>query len=77
MPLLSKRHVATVGALAAALLLAAPPARAQQRGVLRAPVKVGEVAPDFSLPASDGRTHHLAEARDARRVVLVLFRGSW
>ncbi len=40
-------------------------------------VKVGEQAPDFSLPASDGKTYRLADLRGAKRLVLVIFRGVW
>ena len=40
-------------------------------------VKVGDSAPDFSLPASDGKTYHLADLRGRKRLVLVIFRGVW
>jgi peroxiredoxin Q/BCP len=33
----------------------------------------GDVAPDFSLPGSDGRTYRLAEYRGRRAVVLAWF----
>ena len=33
----------------------------------------GDLAPDFSLPGSDGRTHSLAEHRGVRPVVLAWF----
>lgn len=46
---------------------------AAQAGV----VKVGERAPDFSLPASDGKTYRLADLRGVKRLVLVIFRGVW
>jgi len=36
-------------------------------------LKVGDAAPDFSLPGSDGRTHTLAEHRGKRVVVLAWF----
>jgi len=48
------------------LLLSCAPARA-------ADLKVGDPAPDFSLPGSDGKTHSLAEHRGQRVVVLAWF----
>ncbi len=33
----------------------------------------GDVAPDFSLPGSDGRTYRLADYRGRRAVVLAWF----
>src|SRR5262245_56389089 len=38
--------------------------------------RVGEQFPDFTLPASDGTTFHLAGAR-GRRLLLVFYRGAW
>ena len=42
-------------------------------GVRAADLKVGDPAPDFSLPGSDGKTHSLAEHRAERVVVLAWF----
>lgn len=59
---------------------AAGPAQAQDppdRPAQAAIVKVGEQAPDFSLPASDGKTYRLADLRGRKRLVLVIFRGVW
>jgi peroxiredoxin Q/BCP len=36
-------------------------------------LKVGDVAPAFSLPGSDGRTHSLAEHKGKSAVVLAWF----
>ncbi len=36
-------------------------------------LKVGDMAPDFTLPASDGKTYHLADFRGKRAVVLAWF----
>lgn len=36
-------------------------------------LKVGDAAPDFALPGSDGKTHSLAEHRGQRAVVLAWF----
>lgn len=53
-------------ALAFALLLAAPAASA-------ASLAVGDPAPDFSLPGSDGEPHSLADHRGQRGVVIAWF----
>jgi peroxiredoxin Q/BCP len=36
-------------------------------------LKVGDMAPDFTLPASDGKTYHLADFKGKRAVVLAWF----
>jgi peroxiredoxin Q/BCP len=36
-------------------------------------LKVGDMAPAFSLPGSDGRTHTLAASKDKQAVVLAWF----
>ena len=36
-------------------------------------LKVGEPAPDFELPGTDGNTHRLADHRGHRFVVLAWF----
>ena len=36
-------------------------------------LKPGDMAPDFSLPGSDGRTYTLAEFRHVRPVVIAWF----
>jgi peroxiredoxin Q/BCP len=48
------------------LLLSCAPLRGAE-------LKVGDLAPDFSLPGSDGRTHSLAENRGQRVTVLAWF----
>ena len=53
--------------IAAVLALLAAPSAAW------AGVDVGEPAPAFSLPGSDGETHSLAEHRGKRGVVLAWF----
>ncbi len=40
-------------------------------------VKVGDVAPDFTLENMDGRRVTLSEAYSKKKVVLVFYRGQW
>lgn len=40
-------------------------------------VKVGDVAPDFTLEALDGRRLTLSSYRGQKNVVLVFYRGHW
>jgi peroxiredoxin Q/BCP len=42
-------------------------------GQLEPGLRPGDVAPDFSLPGSDGRTYSLADFRGQRPVVLAWF----
>lgn len=42
-------------------------------GVAHAEPKVGDVAPDFSLPGTDGKTHKLSDLRDKQVVVVAWF----
>ena len=48
---------------------------ASTTGMAQAPVelKVGDVAPAFSAPGSDGKTHTLAESKGKQAVVLAWF----
>lgn len=36
-------------------------------------LKVGDAAPDFSLPGTDGKTHRLADFKGRQAVVLAWF----
>ena len=59
------RALLTIGlaaALAAGVMAQAP-----------AELKVGDTAPDFTLPGTDGKTHKLSEYRGKRAVVLAWF----
>ena len=40
-------------------------------------VKAGDVAPDFTVEALDGRFITLSEYRGQKNVVLVFYRGHW
>jgi hypothetical protein len=77
------RVMKTTGAVAAAALLAlacqgqptpssaADPADAAIPGARE--LKVGDTAPEFSLPGTDGRTYRLADFRGRQAVVLAWF----
>ena len=58
-----------VGGLGAVLSLVTSVAGAQTPAVL----KVGDMAPAFSAPGSDGKTHTLAESKGKQAVVLAWF----
>jgi peroxiredoxin Q/BCP len=55
------------------LVLAAWMWPATATGVSRAELKVGDQAPPFTLPGSDGRTYRLADFRGKQVVVLAWF----
>lgn len=56
--------LATLAVPAAAQAADSPPA---------AELKVGDMAPDFKLPASDGKTYRLSDFKGKRAVVLAWF----
>jgi thioredoxin-dependent peroxiredoxin len=58
----------SLGVLAVALVLTATTAAVQTPVEL----KVGDLAPDFSLPGSDGKTHKLSDLK-GKAVVLAWF----
>ncbi len=58
-----------VGLAAALSLVSTSLGRAQEPALL----KVGDMAPGFSAPGSDGKTHTLAESRGKQAVVLAWF----
>ena len=63
-----------LGSLVAAVSLAAASAAAQQtpQTPVEPKLKVGEVAPAFSLPGTDGKTHKLSDYK-GKTVVLAWF----
>lgn len=40
-------------------------------------VKVGQTAPDFALPNTDGAVYRLSQATAVQPVILVFYRGDW
>jgi cytochrome oxidase Cu insertion factor (SCO1/SenC/PrrC family) len=48
-------------------------AAADAPGTPATELKVGDMAPDFTLPASDGKTYHLADFKGKKAVVLAWF----
>ena len=58
------RRLALAGAIGASLLAQAPPSST---------LKVGDKAPDFTLPSTDGGTVHLADFIGKSTVVLAFF----
>jgi cytochrome oxidase Cu insertion factor (SCO1/SenC/PrrC family) len=76
---LVQKTVVVLGSLVVGFAVAGP-AWAQgpaEKTAEAAIVKVGETAPDFALPASDGKTYRLADLRGSKPLVLVIFRGVW
>lgn len=63
--------------LVLALVLASMPVAAQQKAPANAPpptaLKVGDVAPDFTLPAIDGTKVTLSSFKGKKTVVLAFF----
>ncbi len=73
-----------VSGLCMALLLAsslawaqqAPPAQAQAAKPPAPPkthLKIGDVAPDFSLPGTDGKTYKLSDFKGKKTVILAFY----
>jgi peroxiredoxin Q/BCP len=67
--LMRLKSLATVGIAAVLGLVSSVTGRAQEPVEL----KVGDAAPAFSLPGSDGKTHSLADSKGKRAVVLAWF----
>jgi peroxiredoxin Q/BCP len=62
---------AFVAALSVGLMAQAPAAPAQADPAVE--LKVGDTAPDFTLPASDGKTYKLSDFRGKQAVVVAWF----
>ena len=75
----------TLGVVAAAALFAAaqataqqspptqPPAKQPQAAIAHTNLKIGDVAPDFTLPDNAGHQVHLADYRGKKNVVLAFY----
>ena len=54
-------------------LLFAEAAAPLSSAAIQARLEAGEMAPDFALPASDGKTYRLSDYRGKRAVVIAWF----
>jgi peroxiredoxin Q/BCP len=64
------KSLVSVGLAAVLGVMSGSTGRAQAPAV---ELKVGDAAPAFSLPGSDGKTHGLADSKGKRAVVLAWF----
>jgi cytochrome oxidase Cu insertion factor (SCO1/SenC/PrrC family) len=63
-----------LGSIALLLLLGSVAALAQAPAAPpAAKLKVGDLAPDFTLPATDGKTYRLSDFRGQKNVVLAFY----
>lgn len=62
----------TMSALAQQAAQPAAPPTAQPPAV-KTHLKVGDVAPDFNLPGTDGKTYKLSDFKGKKTVVLAIF----
>jgi len=63
----------TMGIIASAQQPAPPKANAQQPTAPKTNLKVGDVAPDFTLPSTAGEKVKLSDFRDKKNVVLAFY----
>jgi peroxiredoxin len=55
------------------LLALSTSALAQQQPPIKTHLKVGDAAPDFTLPATDGKTYKLSDFKGKKNVVLAFY----
>lgn len=62
-------------ALAVSVMAQTPPAQppAAQPPAIKTHLKVGDAAPDFTLPGTDGKTYKLSDFKGKKTVVLAIF----
>ncbi len=64
---------ATIGVLLLLLTAAQTPLAAQEEAIAKTNLKVGDVAPDFTLPSDQGKPMHLSDFRGKKNVVLAFY----
>jgi cytochrome oxidase Cu insertion factor (SCO1/SenC/PrrC family) len=70
---MKKRILSVLLALFLSGILIAPAARAQQPQLSHTTLKVGDVAPDFSLRSDQGTTVKLSDFRGKKNVILAFY----
>ncbi|NOT64144.1 MAG: redoxin domain-containing protein [Acidobacteria bacterium] len=60
-------------AVAFAQTAPAPAAARPQAPAVKTHLKVGDVAPDFELPGTDGKTYKLSQFKGQKNVVLAVY----
>ena len=65
--------VALTGLLVLALLAGQFPAAAQQEAIAQTSLKVGAVAPDFTLPSDQQKSVKLSDFRGKKNVILAFY----
>jgi len=61
------------GLLVVTLLAGAFPARAQQDAIAQTSLKVGDMAPDFTLPSNQNKPVKLSDFRGKKNVMLAFY----
>lgn len=69
------KHIvtATIGVLLLLLTAAQMPLGAQEEAIAKTNLKVGDVAPDFTLPSDQGKPMQLSDFRGKKNVVLAFY----